>query len=351
MVAKLMIYGAYGFTGQLLARRAIQTRDVVLGGRSSAKLSALAKQLGVEHRTIGLENTEHLRQALVGVRVLLNAAGPFALTAGRLLEACLQTGTHYLDVSGELEVFRALHARGRVARERGVLVLPGVGLLVMATDCLAAYVSRQLDAPVSLALAISRPQSFGPGSRRTMLRLIDERVRVRRDGWLVEVPVGSIERSFDLGQGEVRCSAINGAETFVSSLTTGISNITVYAPANAAERLLYRWGAAFAPLLRRPSARRVMNGLCDCFPSPMAGTGHRQAIVAVAEDAGGRRIARRLITPEPYEATVMMALAAVELVSRDAHQGGFYTPGQLCGPELLLSLPGVSLEALLPHAA
>jgi short subunit dehydrogenase-like uncharacterized protein len=342
-----MIYGAYGFTGQHLARRAVETRDVVLGGRSALKLSLLAKELGVEYRAVGLDDIEQLSRALTGVKVVLNAAGPFSLTAGKLLAACLRSGTHYLDVCGELDVFRALHAGARVARERGVLVLPGVGFLVLATDCLAAHVARQLTAPASLEFAISRPAWFARGSRRTMLRSIADRVQVCRDGRLLAIPVGSLERSFDLGRGRVDCSAISGAETFVSFLTTGIANITVYTPANAGERLLYRYGAAFATMLRTGPAQRAMGSFSDRLPSPTSGSRRRQVVVALAADASGRRIARRLITPEPYESTVMMALAAVDLVLRDAPPVGFYTPGQLCGPKLLLSLPGVSLEALM----
>jgi len=345
MTGELMIYGASGYTGQLLAQRAVAGgKRPVLCGRNGAGLRALAGELGLEYRTASVDEPRQLDRALSGIRVLLNAAGPFSATASPLLEACLRGRTHYLDVSGEIGVFAALYRQSAAARERGVLVLPGVGFLVLASDCLAAHVARQLPTAVSLRIAHDRPGFLSRGSRRTIVGSIRDRVQVRRAGELVKVPVGSLQRRFDFGRGELTCSAINGAEVFVSALTTGIDNIEVYAPTTAADRVLYRLGARLAPVLGTAPMRVAMNALADSWPG--SGGHLRQAVVAVVEDASGKRIARRLLTPDPYEATASMALAALEQVLRGIPHTGFHTPGGVFAPELLFSLPGVSLEAL-----
>ena len=123
-----MIYGAYGFTGRLLAQRAVEagTRPV-LCGRSAEKVRPLARQLGLEYRIASVDQRGPLARALTGITVLLNAAGPFSQTASRLLQACLVSGSHYLDVSGELGAFEDLYRYDQAARLRGILVLPGVG--------------------------------------------------------------------------------------------------------------------------------------------------------------------------------------------------------------------------------
>jgi short subunit dehydrogenase-like uncharacterized protein len=346
MASELMIYGATGHTGMLLVRRAVVNGErPVLGGRNEQQLRLLADELGLEYRTARITEPRELARALQGIRVVLNAAGPFSITASQLFEACLRSRTHYLDVSGELGVFAALHQRDAAARERGVLVMPGVGFLVLASDCLAAHVAGQVPGPVSLKIALSRPSLVARGSRRTMLSMISSRVRIRRGGVLVDVPVSALQRNFDLAHGPVACVAISGAETLASFLTTGIPSIEVYAPATSAERAVYRLAAGCSPLLRTVPAQLAMRALSDCLPA--AGNAkRRQVVVAVVENAAGQRAARRLSTPDAYQATTMMALAAVAGVLRGLPHTGFQTPGRVFGPELLFSLPGVSLEAL-----
>jgi len=352
LTAKVMIYGAYGFTGKLLVQRAVEagTRPV-LCGRSAEKLRRQAQPLGLEYRIAGVEQWGPLARALTGITVLLNAAGPFSQTASHLLQACLVSGTHYLDVSGELGAFEDLYRYDHAAKQRGIVVLPGVGFLVMATDCLAAQLARQLAAPVSLKIAISRPAFLAPGSRRTMVGLIDDHVRLRRGGVLSNVPVGMLARKFDLGEGPVSCSAISGAEALVTFLTTQIPNIEVYAPTTIGERAAYRLGATFASFLKMPPAQSAMKALASHWPAGSHRSPRAQAVVAVAEDSSGKTVARRLFTRDPYETTATMALFAVERVLRGVPQKGFCTPTQICGPDFLLSMPGMFIEALSRPAA
>ena len=347
-----MIYGASGHTGQLLARRAVEAGlRPVLGGRNAQALAALARRLGLEYRAASIDEPRQLDRALAGLQTVLNAAGPFAATAAPMVEACLRSRTHYLDVSGELSVFAEIHRHDARARACGVLLLPGVGFLVLASDCLAAHVAQQLPGAVSLRIALSRPQFLSRGSRRTIVASIREHVLIRRGGALAQVPVGALRRRFDLGAGELDCSAINGAEVFVSALSTGIANIEIYAPASASERALYRLGGSFAQLLRTAPAQLTLNALADHWPGSDSRRSLRQVIVAIAEDAAGKKVARRLRTPDAYEATATMALAAVSQVLHGLPHTGFHTPGAVFAPELLFSLPGVSLEALASRAA
>ena len=342
----LMIYGATGHTGKLLVWRAVRDgRRVIVAGRSAEKLRPLAESLGVEYRVAEVGDLGQMTRALSGVDVLLNAAGPFSATASSAVAACLRTGTHYVDVGGELGPFRALQAEDRAARASGIVLLPGAGLLVTATDCLAAHVAKQLPTATALALALSRPAVLARGSLRTMVTLVDDRVRVRRGGQIEEFPVGSLNRSFNLGAGPVTCTAISGAEVLATFVTTGITNIEVYAPASAAERAVYRAGALLAPMLKRAPARLALRAFTDYVPLLPAGKDRRQVVVAIATDRAGRRVARRLTTRAAYESTVTMALDAVDRV-RTTRQRGFCTPGRLCGPDYLFSLPGVALEAL-----
>ncbi|MCB1609816.1 MAG: saccharopine dehydrogenase NADP-binding domain-containing protein, partial [Xanthomonadales bacterium] len=144
-VAEWLIYGAYGYSGQLIVRQAVDRGlRPVLGGRDQARLKAMAEPLGLSTRTFAVDEVGALKQGLDGINLVLNCAGPFSATAASMLEGCLQLGAHYLDISGEIEVFRHAHAQDQRARSRGLVVCPGVGFDVVPTDCMAALLKREL---------------------------------------------------------------------------------------------------------------------------------------------------------------------------------------------------------------
>ena len=82
-----MIYGATGYTGGLVLNEAMSQGLKCLGGRG-ANIELLAQSLGLMARRAALDDAPGLKRALVGVRILLNCAGPFS-QSGPLVAACL----------------------------------------------------------------------------------------------------------------------------------------------------------------------------------------------------------------------------------------------------------------------
>jgi short subunit dehydrogenase-like uncharacterized protein len=97
---EFLIYGATGFTGKLTARTA-KDRGLtpILAGRNEAKLKAVADTLGFQYRVFELSDASRLDAALGEVDVVLHIAGPFSATSKPVADACLRTGTHYLDIA------------------------------------------------------------------------------------------------------------------------------------------------------------------------------------------------------------------------------------------------------------
>src|SRR6476659_3533980 len=123
-MSNFLIYGATGYTGSLIAREAVRRgMRLVLAGRSAGSLAMLAGELGQGHRAFALDSPETIADSIRGIHTLLNCAGPFSRTAGPLTHACLRTGTHYLDIAGEVGVFESLAARDTEARTAGVTLL------------------------------------------------------------------------------------------------------------------------------------------------------------------------------------------------------------------------------------
>jgi short subunit dehydrogenase-like uncharacterized protein len=141
----LMIYGAYGYTGELITQNAVKKGwKPLLAGRNEAKVKALANRFGLEYAVFDVNEKEKLLAALQGKKVLLHCAGPFAHTFKQMINACLQTGTHYLDITGEISVFEGAAAKSEAAKKAGIMLMPGTGFDVVPSDCLAAYLKKQL---------------------------------------------------------------------------------------------------------------------------------------------------------------------------------------------------------------
>ena len=178
MSSAFLLYGSTGFVGDAIARLAVQSGlRPLLAGRDAAKLEIQAAELGVEHRVFRLEDSTAMDRALKEVAVVLHCAGPYLYTFKPMLAGCLRTGTHYLDITGEIPVYEALASRDAEAKAQGVMLLPGVGFDVVPTDCLAVHLKQRLPSATRLTLAFHSqgPAGLPPGTQRTAIELISLR--------------------------------------------------------------------------------------------------------------------------------------------------------------------------------
>src|ERR1043166_7402571 len=173
-----MIYGANGYTGELIAREAARRgMHPILAGRSAERVEPLARELGLESRVFPVTQPN-----LDGVRIVLHCAGPFVRTSGPMVRACLDAGAAYLDITGEIEVYETILAQHDEAVKRGALLLPGVGFDVVPTDCLAAMLKQRLPDANELWLAFSSGAGLSRGTIKTMIEGAGEGGAIRRDG-------------------------------------------------------------------------------------------------------------------------------------------------------------------------
>lgn len=339
MPAPLVVYGAYGYTGELVARRAVERGLApVLAGRDSERVVRLARALGCEWRAFPLSDAEAVRRGIRGAGAVIHCAGPFVHTAAPMAEACVDERVHYLDLTGEIPVFRALLALGPAARNVGVMLLPGAGFDVVPTDCLAAHLARRLPGATSLTLVIGGLDRVSRGTARTLLE---------HAGAGAGAALAPETRTFDLGLGPVAAVRVPWADVFTAPRSTGISDVRTYLVAGAAARAALRLAPRLAPALgalglRDAAARLMARG--EAGPPERARATARSLVHGEVVDGSGRRAAALQRHPDPYGLT---ALAAVEIAAR-ALAGeappGWQTPATAYGPDLVLALPGVSRE-------
>jgi short subunit dehydrogenase-like uncharacterized protein len=336
----LVIYGAYGYTGELIARRARERGlSALLAGRDSERLVRVARALGCEWRAFPLTDAEALRRGIAGSAAVLHCAGPFVHTARAMAEACVDERVHYVDVSGEIAAFEALLALGPAAGNAGVMLLPGAGFDVVPTDCLAAHLVRRLPGARSLVLAIAGLDRFSRGTARTMLEHAGTARRPRTG-----VPA---RRSFDFGQGPVPAVAVPWGDTFTAPRSTGIEDVATYLVAGPAFRALARAAPFLAPLLEPRPLREAAVALLtggEHGPTDADRAAGRSAVYGEVTDASGRRAVSLLRGPEPYALTALAAVEIAERILRGDAKPGWQTPATAYGPDLALALPGVTRE-------
>src|SRR5688572_30696176 len=162
-----MIYGAYGFTGRLMAAEAVRRgHRPVLAGRSESRLRELGKTLSLDWRAFALDDPHEIERRLTGIDVVINSAGPFDATTHPFIDACMKMGTSYTDICGELDVYEQIFAREEEVRRAGITVVTGVGFDVVPTDCLAVRAAREIGAPTSLEIAVGTSGGLSPGTMR-----------------------------------------------------------------------------------------------------------------------------------------------------------------------------------------
>ena len=342
-----LIYGATGYTGRLMASDAMRVGlRPILAGRDPGKLEALAAATGLECRTAALADADALDRALADVAVVVHAAGPFAATARPMLDACLRTGTHYLDISGEVPAIESLARSDAAARARRIMVMPGVGFDVVPSDCLAAHVTRRLPSATSLVLGIAGLTLATRGSVKTLVEYAGD-VAVRRGGALTALPPGALQREFDYGAGPRASVAVSWGDVASAYYTTGVPNVDVCFEATPALRSILAANRYLGPLLRSPPSQVLMKAAADLIPDGPVDAERaaaRTTIVARAEDGHGRRAEARLHAPEAYTLTAATAPAVARRVLAGDLEPGFQTPARVYGPDFALAFAGITRE-------
>lgn len=350
-----MLYGAYGYTGELTARAAVaRGHRPLLAGRSREKLEPLAEELGLEHVTVALDEPAELIAALDRVRLVLNHAGPFVQTAPLMVSACLAARTHYLDITGELLVFEDNYLRDEKARANGIAIISGVGFDVVPTDCLAVYVADQVPDATHLAIAFATRIASSSGTVLSSLGSVESVGMVRRvEGQYTEFPMGEGVRTVTFPQiGERQVMPIPWGDLATAYRATGIPNITTYMALppriiNTAKavggpvRALLRGGP-----LRDLAVRWVKNNVSG--PDEYTRQTTRSYVWAQAAGASGQSVEAWLETIEAYRMTAEASLNAVERVLAAGDLSGTLTPAQAFGADFVLDLPETTRYDSLP---
>jgi len=346
-----LLYGANGYTGQLIAKMAAgYGLHPILAGRNEASLQLLAALVNLPYKVIDLADTDSLHKALSEVPVVLHAAGPFQFTSKIMIEACLATKTHYLDITGEIDVFEKAKKYDAKAKEAGIMIMPGVGFDVVPTDCTALFLKNQLPDATHLKLAFAMVGGkLSHGTAATMAEGLGEGGAVRENGKIVKKPLGHKGFWVDFGIKKLFVMCIPWGDISTAFTTTCIPNIETYTGTSPKTFSVLKWQGLYNWLLRTSFVRNYTKKKIKQKPTGPSDEMRAKAIGLVWGEAmndAGQKATVRLQCPEGYTLTVYSSLLITQKVLQGNFKIGYQTPAGAYGADLVMELPGVKREPL-----
>jgi len=341
-----LIYGANGYTGELITRFAAeQNLKPVLAGRNAGKIEALARQHDLDFRVFSLEETGKLDAALEETEFVLHCAGPFSLTSKLMVEACLRNQRHYLDITGEITVFETLARLDAKAKDAGIMIMPGVGFDVVPSDCLAKYLKGKLPSATDLSLAFYGMGKISHGTQATMTMNVGRGGAVRRNGEITPVPAAYKTREIDFGEVQKTGVTIPWGDVSTAFYSTGIPNIEVYTVLPRANLKMLKLSRYLGWLLAtKPVQSYLQKQIPAGGPSDEERAKGKTYLWGDASDESGNKVEARLQTVEGYTLTALTALRIAGKILDGNFCAGFQTPAKCYGADLILEIEGTSRE-------
>jgi short subunit dehydrogenase-like uncharacterized protein len=339
-----MIYGANGYTGSLLAERAIaEGARPFLAGRDRDALKSMSDRYGVPFRVFELADVAAVTQALADIDAVVHCAGPFSATSAVMAEACIEAGTHYLDISGEIAVFEHLKELDERARAAAVTLLPGVGFDVVPSDCLAAHLHRELPDATHLELAFCGEGGASPGTLKTMIEMLGQGGRVRRDGEIVKVAAGYRQKGIVFSDGQRRhCMTIPWGDVSTAHASTGIADIRVYTAVPRMTGIITRMVSPMMIMLRLRPLQQWLKRRVELHvpgPTPQQLQDGCMRLWGEVRNGSGQTRTSWLDVPDGYQFTVTSSLHTVQRVLQGDAPVGFQTPSTAFGADYVTTLP------------
>lgn len=344
MTTSWIIYGANGYTGELIAREAVkQGLNPTLAGRSLEKVQPLAQELGLNATSFTLDSSAAITKAIQGHSLVLNCAGPFSATAEPMMQACIKAGAHYLDITGEIAVFELAQQLSEQAKAANIVLCPGVGFDVIPTDCVAAALKEALPDATHLALGFDSRSGFSPGTAKTSVEGLAQGGKVRINGKIQTVPLAYKVREIDFGDGEKSAMTIPWGDVSTAYHSTGIPNVEVYLPGSPRFIRSAKRANLIRPVLKIGFIQNLIkNRIAKTVKGPDEAQRAKMPtyVWGEATNAKGETKTARIKTANGYSLTIVGALTVAQhLLQHAPETGGAYTPSLLMGKTLVEQLP------------
>lgn len=349
----ILLVGATGFTGQLVAAELLRLKcPVRLAGRSAEKLAALKEQLEAiyhqvdqitECKVIDLANTGTIRDAIKGCSTVINCAGPFMHLGEPVLAQCVESGVHYLDTTGEQPFIKlAFEKYGERAKQSGVAVIPACAFEYALGDAAAALLdsgSNTLWDQITIGYLIENAK-VSRGTKKSVLAVLTSQCMSYQNGRLakidfrvesnVQMPGIPKSNAFDFPAGEILQIPLHmnvrNIRTIMMTKTPGFIVNMLRSLANSA--------------MMTPLSNLVLSNIDGHSIGPdESGRSNTKFIISCEGKTGGQTKCMVITGHDPYLITAMVAAG----VAKKLHFGplrpaGAAAPSMVAGPGFIREL-------------
>ncbi|WP_436515767.1 saccharopine dehydrogenase family protein [Ekhidna sp. To15] len=340
----LLIYGAYGYTGRLIVNECLKVGiKPIIAGRSAEKAMKFANKHDLEYDVFEVSEKEKLENWLKRGDVVIHCGGPFIHTAKEMVEACLATNTHYLDITGEYQVFDLVKEYDLQAKEKNLMLMPGAGFDVVPSDCLAKHLHTKLPTATDLKLAfVSKGGKLSRGTAKTMIEnLGDPQIR-RTNGEYEGIPMGKSIREIDYGDFSQISMGISWGDVSTAFHSTGIPNIEVFSGTDEQQISKVKKTLRMSFMLKSRMIKNFLIRQMDKRPDGPKEEKRDASCMYLwgeASDDNGK-IEARLKTPNGYTLTAMSSVRIAQKIFAEDLKPGFQTPASAYGEGLILEIDG-----------
>lgn len=347
----IIIYGSYGYTGQLITQECkSKNLSVILSGRNREQLQRQSDATGYPFEVVDIADHLALVRLLNRGKVVIHCGGPFRHTAQAMVNACLETKTHYTDITGEYQVFERLAAHDQSGKDAGIVIMPGTGFDVVPSDCLALHIKNRLPSATHLQLAFAMSKGgLSRGTKKSMTEGLGEGGCIRKNGKLERVELGDKHMVIDFGSFKTPTLCIPWGDISTAWRSTQIPNIEVYTGATEGMIKNARRTRHFNWLLRMSWVKKLMLRKIDKQkpgPSPEKLESGRSYLWGKAWDDAGRSVESRLETVSGYKLTALTSVLIAEKILQGNFKTGYQTPAMAYGADLILEVGTTHLKDL-----
>jgi short subunit dehydrogenase-like uncharacterized protein len=340
---QVVLYGSYGYTGELIAQACKHsTLTVLLAGRNEAKLRQQAATHNFPYHTAEVSDHKSLVALLQRASLLIHCAGPFQYTAHALVKACLEAGTHYTDISGEFQVFESLGHYTEEAKAKQLVIMPGVGFDVVPSDCLALHLKNRLPSATHLQLAFTMGKGgLSRGTSKTMIEGMGHGSCIRENGKLKSIALGEKIMTIDFGSFSRTTLCIPWGDISTAWRSTRIPNIEVYSGVSSSAIRGAKLSKYLGWLLRSRWVKEYLHKQVDkkpAGPTEQRRNEGRSYLWGKVWNEAGEEHTSRLETLNGYSLTAKTAVLLAEKILRSTIKGGYTTPAQYFGADLILEI-------------
>jgi short subunit dehydrogenase-like uncharacterized protein len=354
----IAVYGATGFTGKLVAHELRRREaDFVISGRNAGKLDTLAAELGgVPVHPASVDDPAALRALLEPCAAVIACAGPFMLHGEPVLAAAADTGTHYVDTTGEQPFMQTVFERYATrAAQSGAALVTAMGFDYVPGD-LIAHLTAEGMGPLDEIILAYWTRGFGAtrGTALSALEIFKGGDQEYRDGVLrpASTKVNRGTFRFPPPVGEQRMIRYPAGEPLTVPRHVDTRNVRMllsaadFAPRQALPFLPFAM-PALSLGMRTPLAR-VARAMIDRMPEgPSEESRRATRFMVVCEARAAGRVRRGTVTgPDPYDLTaVTTAHGALLAAEPGFDRSGALAPAQAFDPaDFLNSLAGFGVD-------